>query len=88
MIRTGEQIASPLNELCAAQPFETGWYFKDLRGGASADRRGDVIVPLSGSGAGIFRGETAAAAGQWDLVIELSRDGERLFRSRNRVWLR
>src|SRR5215469_2592970 len=45
MITTGERIASPLNDLCAAQPFETGWYFKDLRGGASADRRGDVIVP-------------------------------------------
>jgi nitrogen fixation protein FixH len=51
------------------------------------DRRGDVIVPLSGSGAGMFRGETAATAGQWDLVIELSRAGERLFRSKNRVWL-
>jgi nitrogen fixation protein FixH len=51
------------------------------------DRRGDVIVPLADSGAGMFRGETAAAAGQWDLVIELSRAGERLFRSKNRVWL-
>jgi hypothetical protein len=44
-------------------------------------------VPLSDDGAGLFRGTTAAAAGQWDLVIELSRDGERLFRSKNRVWL-
>src|SRR5262249_37420120 len=52
------------------------------------DRRSDVVVPLSGSGAGMFRGGAAAAAGQWDLVIELSRDGERLFRSKNRVWLR
>jgi nitrogen fixation protein FixH len=52
------------------------------------DRRGDVTVPLLSSGAGIFRGETAAATGQWDLMIELSRDGERLFRSKNRVWLR
>jgi len=52
------------------------------------DRRGDMIVPLSDSGAGMFRGETAATDGQWDLVIELSRDAERLFRSKNRVWLR
>ena len=52
------------------------------------DRRADHAVPLAGQGAGFFRGQTAAAAGQWDLVIELSRDGERLFRSKNRVWLR
>jgi nitrogen fixation protein FixH len=51
------------------------------------DRRADHAVPLSDDGAGLFRGTTAAAAGQWDLVIELSRDGERLFRSKNRVWL-
>ena len=35
----------------------------------------------------MFRGVTPAAAGQWDLVIELARDDERLFRSRNRVLL-
>jgi nitrogen fixation protein FixH len=52
------------------------------------DRRADHAVPLSGYGTGLFRGTTAVAAGQWDLVIELSRDGERLFRSKNRVWLR
>jgi nitrogen fixation protein FixH len=52
------------------------------------DRRADHAVALVGASAGLFRGETAAAAGQWDLVIELSRDGERLFRSKNRVWLR
>jgi nitrogen fixation protein FixH len=52
------------------------------------DRRADHAVPLTSDGAGLFRGQTAAAAGQWDLVIELSRDGERLFRSKNRVWLR
>jgi nitrogen fixation protein FixH len=52
------------------------------------DRRADHAVALAGAGAGLFRGTTAVAAGQWDLVIELSRDGERLFRSKNRVWLR
>lgn len=45
MITTGQEIASSLNDLCAAQPFETGWYFKDLRGGVSTNRRGDVVVP-------------------------------------------
>jgi nitrogen fixation protein FixH len=51
------------------------------------DRRADHAVPLASDGAGRFRGTTAATAGQWDLVIELSRDDERLFRSKNRVWL-
>jgi nitrogen fixation protein FixH len=52
------------------------------------DRRADHAVPLAGTGAGRFQGTTTAAAGQWDLVIELSRGGERLFRSKNRVMLR
>jgi nitrogen fixation protein FixH len=51
------------------------------------DRRADHAVPLVSDGAGRFRGTTAASAGQWDLVIEFSRDDERLFRSKNRVWL-
>ena len=29
----------------------------------------------------VYRGDAAIGAGQWDLVIELTRDGERLFRS-------
>ncbi len=45
MMTTGEQLASSLNDLCAAQPFETGWYLKDLRTGTTANRRGDVVVP-------------------------------------------
>src|SRR5215470_12431170 len=43
------------------------------------DRRADHPVLLASQGAGRFRGTTAASAGQWDLVIELSRDDERLF---------
>ncbi|MHB8733615.1 MAG: serine hydrolase [bacterium] len=45
MIRTHEALVRRLNELCAEQPFETGWFFKDLRSGEAADRRGEVIVP-------------------------------------------
>jgi nitrogen fixation protein FixH len=53
------------------------------------DRRADETVALAQDTAGQFRGTTAnALTGQRDLVIELSRDGERLFRSRNRVVLR
>jgi nitrogen fixation protein FixH len=52
------------------------------------DRRADHAVSLVSDGTGHFRGTTVAIAGQWDLVIDLSRDDERLFRSKNRVWLR
>ncbi len=38
-------LVRQLNDLCDAQPFHTGWYLKDLRTGATADRHGDVIVP-------------------------------------------
>jgi nitrogen fixation protein FixH len=53
-----------------------------------ADRRLDHEVPLRGDGQGKFLGQTEVTAGQWALVIELSRDGTRLFRSRNQVFLR
>jgi beta-lactamase class A len=40
-----DRLDHRLNELCREQPFETGWYLKDLTGGAAAHRRGHVIVP-------------------------------------------
>jgi nitrogen fixation protein FixH len=52
------------------------------------DKRADHIVPLTETAPGRFSGATAPLAGQWALVIELSRDGTRLFRSRNRVFMR
>ncbi len=52
------------------------------------DRRADRTVAVVADGPGLFRGTTADVAGQWDLVIELSHDGNRLFRSKNRVWIR
>jgi nitrogen fixation protein FixH len=52
------------------------------------DRRLDHPVAMHADGSGRFHGSTAPAAGQWDLVIELARDGERLFRSKERVILR
>ena len=51
------------------------------------DRRSDQAVSLSEGAAGQFRGTASPVVGQWDVVIELARDGERLFRSRNRVVL-
>jgi nitrogen fixation protein FixH len=51
------------------------------------DRRADRDVALREKAAGQFIGSVEPLAGQWDLIIELSRDGERMFRSRNRIVL-
>jgi nitrogen fixation protein FixH len=52
------------------------------------DSRADRSVALTEGAPGVFRGTTAELVGQWDLVIDLSRDGERLFRSKNRIIIR
>ena len=51
------------------------------------DKRSDQDVNLSENAAGKFRGSAGSVVGQWDVIIELSRGGERMFRSRNRVVL-
>jgi len=40
-----EALVKRLNALCDEQPFHTGWYLKNLRNGAEADRHGHVILP-------------------------------------------
>jgi len=52
-----------------------------------ADERRDHAIAMQAAGAGAFRGATQTAAGQWDLLIELYRGDERLFRSTSRVTL-
>ncbi len=52
------------------------------------DRRLDRTVVLVEDAAGRFHGDAGVAAGQWDLVIALTRHGEEMFRSRNRVILK
>jgi len=52
------------------------------------DRRLDRDLAMTPDGPGHFGGTTGTAAGQWDVVIDLSRDGVRQFRSKNRVTLR
>jgi nitrogen fixation protein FixH len=53
-----------------------------------ADRRRDRPIALDRIGAGQFHGQAAAAAGQWELMVDLYRGEERVYRSRNRVTLR
>jgi nitrogen fixation protein FixH len=52
-----------------------------------ADARLDRVIPLSATGVGRFHGENGASPGQWELVVDLYRGGERVFRSRSRVML-
>jgi nitrogen fixation protein FixH len=49
------------------------------------DRRLDRTAAVSESRPGHYRGTAAIEPGQWDLILELSRQGNRLFRSKNRV---
>jgi nitrogen fixation protein FixH len=51
------------------------------------DARADHVVSLEREAPGTFAGHTERLSGQWVLVIELVRDGKRLFRSNNRVFL-
>jgi len=52
------------------------------------DRRDDQSFQIDEHGSGDYRGSAhGVAPGQWDLVIEADRDGQRLFLSRNRVVL-
>ena len=52
------------------------------------DRRLDRPVTMQANAVARFSGVATPSAGQWDLVIEFSRDGERLFRSKERIILR
>jgi nitrogen fixation protein FixH len=52
------------------------------------DRRNDQSFEVGERGGGDYRGTAhGVAAGQWDLVIEADRNGERVFLSRNRIVL-
>jgi nitrogen fixation protein FixH len=50
-----------------------------------ADRRRDVAMTVSEQSAGVFRAVGQGTAGRRTLVIDLSRNGERVFRSVERV---
>ena len=52
-----------------------------------ADARRDHDVPLSRIGAGSFHGVAQAQKGQWELIVDLYRGDDRVFRSRSRVTL-
>ena len=51
------------------------------------DARADQSVAMTEDTSGHFRGSAGTALGQRDLLVEFTRDGERMFRSRNRIVL-
>ena len=53
-----------------------------------ATSRLDHDVVLAAAGSGALHGVTAAPAGQWELILDIDRGGERVFRSRSRVTLK
>ena len=53
-----------------------------------ADSRLDQNFEMTGFRGGVATGTTQANVGQWDLILDFSRDGERAYRSRSRVTLR
>jgi nitrogen fixation protein FixH len=53
-----------------------------------ADARRDRPIPVREFAPGVFTGTIEADPGQWDLLIDIARNGERLFRSKSRITLR
>jgi nitrogen fixation protein FixH len=60
----------------------------DARLAHPADERLDRVVPVRAVAAGAFHGRASAQPGQWDLIVDLYRGDERMFRSQSRVTLR
>jgi nitrogen fixation protein FixH len=52
-----------------------------------ADARRDQVIALRELTPGSFAGSASAAPGQWDLLLDVSRAGEELFRSKSRLVL-
>jgi nitrogen fixation protein FixH len=53
-----------------------------------ADASLDRTMELKLAGAGVFSGVADAQPGQWELIVDLFRGDERVYRSRSRVTLR
>lgn len=52
-----------------------------------ADGRRDHVMTLRPAGPGLFKGATSAGPAQYDLMIDVTRDGRTVFRSKSRVGL-
>ena len=54
---------------------------------APADKKRDHAVKLDDVGGGLYRGAVGAPSGIWDFELSASRDGKKVFQSRNRITL-
>lgn len=82
----GEALLEVEARDAAGQPL--GGVIAEARLAHPAVSRLDRPIELAATGAGRFRGTTEAPEGHWDLVIELHRGEERVFRSKSRIVLR
>ncbi len=60
----------------------------DARLAHPVDERLDHVIAVARNGAGQFHGESRAMPGQWELIVDLYRGKDRVFRSLSRVTLR
>ena len=60
----------------------------DARLAHPADDRLDRVIVVRSVAGGVFHGAAEAQPGQWELIVELYRGDQRVFRSRSRVSLR
>ncbi len=60
----------------------------DARLAHPADDRLDRVIAIRSVAGGVFRGAAEAQPGQWELIVDLYRGDQRVFRSRSRVSLR
>jgi nitrogen fixation protein FixH len=60
----------------------------DARLAHPADDRLDRVIAVRSVAGGVFHGAAQAQPGQWELIVDLYRGDQRVFRSRSRVSLR
>jgi nitrogen fixation protein FixH len=60
----------------------------DARLAHPADDRLDRVIAVRSVTGGVFHGAAEAQPGQWELIVDLYRGDQRVFRSRSRVSLR
>jgi nitrogen fixation protein FixH len=53
-----------------------------------ADERLDHVIELARIGAGEFKGVADAQPGQWELIVDLYKGDDRVFRSRSKIVLK
>jgi nitrogen fixation protein FixH len=88
LARDGAGVAVLDVTACDAQGAPLSGLTADARLAHPADERLDRVLAVRPVAAGTFHGTVEAQPGQWELLVELYRGDQRVFRSRSRVLLR